>query len=270
MRGPSVPGDRQRRFANHFEAKGAHALDHDAVREGRTIFSSRVVAPEDAPRLLISGQNNSKIGRIVTVGDWKGYPLYTLTLEERATCATSCHHYASCMGNSMHWPRRHKHGPMLEAMLWSEIAVLQNRHAKGFVVRLHILGDFYSPDYVAHWRAWLSDFPALHVFGFTARSPFSPIGRAVMALREDFPDRFCIRWSMPASSFDDTISGVAITIPPGAPVPKGAFACPAQKKDEKCCARCAACWQSTKAVAFIEHGNAFAGRPPARERALAS
>lgn len=59
---------------------------HPALVEGRTIFPSTVVAPADSPRLLVSGTNQRKIGRIVSKGRWKGFPLYTLTLEERATC----------------------------------------------------------------------------------------------------------------------------------------------------------------------------------------
>jgi hypothetical protein len=52
-------------------------------------------------------------------------------------------------GNSMNWARRIKHGREFEERLWEELADKQAKHPRGFLVRLHILGDFYSTDYAS-------------------------------------------------------------------------------------------------------------------------
>ena len=57
----------------------------------------------------------------------------------------------------------------MEARLEREIEVLDVRHGGGFVVRLHVLGDFYSVEYVGLWRRLLRQYPTLRVFGYTAR-----------------------------------------------------------------------------------------------------
>jgi hypothetical protein len=64
-------------------------------------------------------------------------------------------------------------GPALEAALWDELAALQQMHPGGFLVRLHVLGDFYSVDYAQLWHEALEAYPALHIFGYTAREPSS-------------------------------------------------------------------------------------------------
>jgi hypothetical protein len=141
----------KRRFTDHKKVGKPLTLspDHPAVIEGRTMFPSRVTEEHD--RLLKSGQNQRKLGSHVSKGRWAGMPIFTLTLEERATCPRSCQHWNDCYGNHMHWPKRHAHGPELEGKLALELAVLAAKYPAGFVVRLHILGDFYSSEYVRRW-----------------------------------------------------------------------------------------------------------------------
>jgi hypothetical protein len=127
------------------------ADDHPSVRFGRTLFPSRVEHPDDRPRLLIDGHNSRKIGKTVMKGKLKGFPIFTLTLEERATCPRTCLEWKTCYGNSMNWARRIKHGRAFEERLWEELAEKQAKHPNGFLVRLHILGDFYSVDYAELW-----------------------------------------------------------------------------------------------------------------------
>ena len=55
------------------------------VEEGRTKFPSRVLRVNQVTRLLVSGHSNVKIGRDVRKGKFKGYWIYTLSLEERKT-----------------------------------------------------------------------------------------------------------------------------------------------------------------------------------------
>src|SRR5688572_10688814 len=86
--------------------------DHPALVENRTLFPSTVVevTREFKDRLLISGRNNRKLGETIAKGRFKGYRLYALSLEERATCPTDCSVRGVCYGNGMQWARRHKIG----------------------------------------------------------------------------------------------------------------------------------------------------------------
>ena len=93
-----------------------------------------------------------------------------LTLEERATCPASCHAFDYCYGNSMHYARRVKHGTRFELRLIDEVAALADQHRQGFVIRLHVLGDFYSEHYAKVWTELLARVPALRVYGYTARA----------------------------------------------------------------------------------------------------
>src|SRR5262249_10851032 len=83
--------------------------DHPAVIDGRTVYPTTVRAPlrrADAPSVLKSAVNSRKIGGEILKGRWRGLPAYTLTLEERATCPTTCRHWRSCYGNKMQWADR--------------------------------------------------------------------------------------------------------------------------------------------------------------------
>ncbi len=228
------------------------AANHDAVTEGRTLFSTTVVDPTDSPRLLVSGVNQKKIGDRVTKGPWKGMPIFTLTLEERATCPKTCHHWRTCYGNGMPLARRHKHGDALIDGLHEELHEKAKQHPGGFVVRLHILGDFYSRDYVAEWARWLGLIPQLHVFGYTAHLPRSPIGQSIARLNRVFRDRWAIRWSSETEGFAaNTLWHLA-----SGRVPEGVV-CPAQTHENVCCGACGLCWSPEMRdtpIAFMAHG----------------
>ena len=254
----------KRRFEKHFASDparvGGLAVDHEAIVEGRTIFPSTVVDPRDAPRLLVSGANQRKIGDRVTKGRWSGMPIYTLTLEERASCPTSCFHWRSCYGNGMPWSRRHKHGSALEGLLAIELANKQRQHPQGFVVRLHILGDFYSVKYAKLWLDWLKQFSALRVFGYTANSRASKIGAVIELMNWVMPNRCLIRFSVAEPSGEAREATTIFRKPKGHLVPEGLM-CPAQTRDEMTCGSCALCWAADKTIVFAAHGRV--GRKPA-------
>lgn len=240
-----------RHEARPLKARGATLppFDNAALSEARTVYPSSVIPVEGANNLLIGGVNSWKIGAQITKGRWRGFPIYTLTLEERATCPTSCRHWRSCYGNSMHLAKRLAHGPALEDRLFHELAILQSRYPKGFAVRLHVLGDFYSAHYVALWRAWLDLFPALHVFGFTARhDDGDETATALKALVAEQWPRFAIRFSNAPRSDCSTI-----TLEHPVQKPADAIICPQQLGKTAACATCALCWQSTKRIAFLQH-----------------
>ena len=216
-----------------------------AFRSGRSIFPSRVFDPDEVQRVLKDGHQSRKIGKFVTKGPRRGWPLFTLTLEERATCPRSCKAFAFCMGNNMQAAERITAGDALEARLWAELSGLQERHPGGFIVRLHILGDFYSLGYVDLWKRALIAFPALHVFGFTARLPGTPMGDALLELAGKQWERFAIRFSgmrgpMLSSQLADEADPESIP-------------CPAQTGATDCCGTCTLCWASQRSISFARH-----------------
>lgn len=221
---------------------------HQAVTGARSIFPSRVFAPDEVKRVIKTGHQSRKIGAFATKGPRKGWPIFTTTLEERATCPATCREFRSCYGNGMQAAERIEAGPELELALEHELAAIAAANPGGFIVRLHVLGDFYSRGYVEFWGRMLAELPALHVFGFTAREPSSEIGRAVALLVADFGwGRAAIRFS--GAPHD---SRAARVLGPGETDPD-AILCPAQTGGTSCCGSCGLCWQSDRSIAFRRH-----------------
>lgn len=238
----------QRRFQDHAKPGNPLVLanTHPAVVEGRSYFIKSAGAKRSTGRVLITGHNQRKLGKRVTKGRWTGMEIYTLTLEERKTCPRTCAEWNSCYGNRMPWSNRALAGEGLEDKLAIELASLQQRHPKGFVVRLHILGDFYSVDYVNRWSGWLDQFPALHIFGYTARQ--DAIGEALKLLIKNRWDRFAIRSS--GAVLSDVPAAIVIDREDQA---VDAIICPVQTNKTACCATCGLCWSTSKTIAFLRH-----------------
>lgn len=224
------------------------AADHPAVVEGRMRFAqSANEHKRHQARVLVSGFNSRKIGKMVTKGSLAGMPIYTLTLDERATCERSCEMWRSCMGNRMPWSLRWPATPETFVRIRDELQVLSVVHRDGFLVRLHILGDFPSVEYVELWEKWLADFPMLRVYGYTRR--VGEIGAAVASLARRKWDRFAIRSSFGAlRNLPSTV-----VVDRGAALPDG-IVCPAQTHKTAACSSCGLCWdQPSKTIIFLEH-----------------
>jgi len=231
-------------------------LGHPTIEAGRSIFYRKgVSAPNDAP--LVSGHNNVKIGRDVRKGWFRGYWIYTLSLEERATCPRSCIHWYDCYGNHMPFARRFEHGAALEQAIEGQLERLLapqkpgrggKRLATGALIRLHALGDFYSIRYVDFWRQMLQRFDNLAVYGYTAHPWSSTIGQRLMLGAEQHGNRWMVRHSDGGYASMWTVS---ITKPEDCP--PDAFVCPEQTGQTKGCGTCGACWQTSKNVAFLGH-----------------
>ena len=262
--GNNVSGDiRQRRFEELPSPDPSYvqalADDHPAILQRLPLFENSIVNANDSPRLFVSGENNRKIGRVITKGDWKGLPIYVLTLAERATCPTACHMYKSCYGNAMPFARRHAAGPELEAKIPKELVALSLKHPRGFVIRLHVLGDFYSAAYAHLWSDMLATYDALHIYGYTALGESSePEDAATLdvieAMNANCPERCFIRMSS-----SESIPGGAVVIdrlPESANVAEG-LVCPAERDATACCATCGMCWEEKvrdKTIVFLKHG----------------
>ena len=210
-----------------------------------TIYKKNVHDPKDAKTLLKPGSQNKKLGFKINTGMWTNKRLYSLTLEERTTCPRSCHHWEDCYGNNMPFAHRFKHGKDLISKLEVEITELMKKHKHGVVIRLHVLGDFYSLSYVKFWRKMLIRYPKLSIFGYTARD--DNIGEVIKELNARYPDQCVIRFSR-NEKFDDTnryAADEAMMI--------GAFTCPEQTGKVKNCANCGLCWSVNKTVRFLTH-----------------
>jgi hypothetical protein len=251
-RGPRQPkkhGGSQRRFHGVENNKGPKITLEPwdpRSRAGTTVFPTTVIPASKLVRVLKSGVNSRKIGREVAKGRLAGAPIFTLTLEERATCPRSCLEWSRCYGNNMHFAQRIFDDGTLTRRLWGELASLAAEHAKGFLVRLHVLGDFYSIEYVEFWRQALADFAALNVFGFTARMPPDPIGVAIAEMMAANYERCRIRFSGLRSEEDGSIVI-------NSEEEKIGIICPAEQDPDRCCATCALCWNSNKTISFLRH-----------------
>lgn len=237
-------------------------INHAALIENRTLFPSTVVEiTKDFPdRLLVSGKNNRKLGERIQKGAFKGYALYGLSLEERATCPTDCAVRGYCYGNGMQMARRHRIGDpnVFFEFLEAEIATILADPIEGLMVRLHVLGDFPSVEYVAFWSDMLAEHPRLACYGYThrrlSRIGGDEIGDAIDSLKQQFGPRFRIRWSSDEPQPDGAT--VIARTPEGKRVAEG-IVCPAQTDATASCVTCGLCWEGHAAketIVFVKHG----------------
>ena len=162
----------------------------------------------------------------------------------------------------MHWAIRWQAGPALERRLETQVAELAESHPRGFVVRLHVLGDFYSPEYVALWRSLLVAVPALHIWVFTAcwnvddvrlngmGQTAGPIAAALAALIADYQPA---RLMALLSDGPRPRSAIVVETPEAAPA--GSVVCPYDIGTRPSCCDCGICLAKIKKLilALIQH-----------------
>jgi hypothetical protein len=188
-------------------------------------------------------------GRYVKKGKLKGAEVYTLTLIERETCPTSCGHWDDCYGNNMPFAHRLQHGEELERRLIVELGQkcsAARKKGRKVLVRLHVLGDFYSVGYVEMWRKLLVLHKNLYVWGYTHVTPSDnlQIYHQLQLARDGFPERWHIRWSDTCGTFSansEKLTTVGIV-------------CPEQEGKTQACTTCALCWDAPdKNIIFKTH-----------------
>lgn len=214
--------------------------------------ATRAWSPSVGEAILKEGFLNSKIGGTVAVGDLRGAAIYTLALEERLTCPPSCDHWRTCYGNNLHQTRRWVPSEAFERALAREVRDLARRGP--VLIRLHVLGDFYSWEYLRLWVELLDELPTLSVFGFTAHPPESKLGAGIARVRGALGQRFAIRHSSRTGEW----GSFTIDFPTDRKRYGDAIICPEQRSamegdNRKHCANCAACWQTSRPIIFIEH-----------------
>lgn len=223
----------------------------EAIRQGVTAFSDRVMT---SGPLIISSRSNGKLGKGKTKilkGKWKGMPLYQLTLEERATCPRSCPVWDSCYGNNMPFAHRrdHRRWGFLQ-QLKDEVGELARKYPAGVVVRLHVLGDFYSISYANTWRRLLDRHPELRVFGYTHRWPGTEIGDIIHSMNGP---RCWIRFSDLGGAMSANVIDPTMSIFGSEPMDTQGIICPEQTGKTRSCLTCGLCWGTTKPIRFLRH-----------------
>lgn len=192
--------------------------------------------------LLKSVAMNHKMGKkenIVSKGKWAGMPMFQLSLEERATCPSHCQQWAACFANNMAFAHRidHTH-PEFLPILAAELQVLAKKYRHGFVVRPHVIGDYFSKEYLAFWIQQSALYSNLHIFGFTHHYRDSELGQMIQEWNKS--ERVWVRFSDQGGEMSANVDGEG-------------FQCPEQTGKTESCLTCGACWSTTKAVSFIRH-----------------
>lgn len=255
------------RFHGTGEAHGDQASvslfpRHPAVVNATTIFPKSVVRASHSRRLFPSGEHQAKLGKVVLKGPWAGLPIFTFSLEERASCPTSCHVWRACYGNGMPLARRHRIEDEADRRaIFEALAVLCHEHRHtGLVLRLHVLGDFLDVDYATRWQAALIQHAGLHIFGYTAHKRTSFVGAIVREMNQAMPDRCAIRFSHESKGGWEEPMGA--TTHWGDSLPPPGIPCPQQTEKTLTCGTCGACWSEAtrdRTIVFRGHGNPHVG-----------
>jgi len=218
-----------------------------------TIYPKSIKTPVGHKfKLLKPGSNNKKLGNIVTAKKWTGKRMFSLTLVERITCPESCHHWDDCYGNNMPFAHRFNTIGLLHT-LEDEVAALSKKYPEGIVIRLHVLGDFYSISYVAFWERILELYPNVCIYGYTARW-YEPIQKAIAAMNRKWSNRCVIRYSRNRAYVpNEDILRDSWKFAAEESYVGPTFTCPEQLGTLPDCASCGACWIANKTVKFLSH-----------------
>ena len=90
-----------RSILNLLEKEKMETKTQIAIKNSRTLFPNKVKSGQDGlgkTELVIKKSTNGKLGKKILKGKWSGMPIYTGTLEERATCRKTCEHWNNCYG----------------------------------------------------------------------------------------------------------------------------------------------------------------------------
>lgn len=230
-----------------------------------TIFPKAVkdapVQPTRSTGLFVlkPAASNAKLGNgrnVFTKGRYVGMPLFALTLEERATCPSTCDRWRDCYANAMPFATRYTVNAQLFQALRADVKLLAGKHPRGFCVRLHVAGDYPSVLYVELWRELLTRHAELHIFSYTHREPGTPVGDAVTLLVQDFPERVSVLRSN-GQAGDPLPLAIVVDKHSSQPAPGTQVICPEQTGRAASCLDCGLCTLGRIGVSFLNHGRAL-------------
>ena len=178
----------------------------------------------------------------MTKGKHKATNIYIDT-RGRATCPRSCGHWEDCYGNNMPFAHRLTAGQGLTKKIYADLTAIQKKH-KQFLVRLHVLGDFYSVDYVEFWAMCLKKFPGLAIWGYAHWHPGTDIGDAIGRLRGK---------SGAGLQLDSQTCPKMLCLQTLRRLQQRVLLVLNRQAKAKSCADCALCWTMNKPVKFLTH-----------------
>ena len=149
----------------------------------------------------------------------------------------------------MPFAHRLEHGTELENRLIREVRDKCRAAAeKGrkVLIRLHVLGDFYSVAYVRMWRQLLVIHKNLYVWGYThvTEADNLQIHHELVRAREGFPERWHVRWSDTGGRFSANSEELGTS----------GIVCPEQEGKTAACTTCSLCWDAPdKNIIFKTH-----------------
>ena len=226
---------------------------HNAIVNHTTLYNASQFTIRDVSNYkhrVLKLSTNKKLGKVITKGKHKGKVMLTLTLIERETCTNECEHYTTCYGNNMPFTHRFEVNEAFMIRLESDIGYYVKKYPQGILIRLHVLGDFESIQYVEFWNRMLHTYSSIAIYGYSRNhitskyENISAIGYKIIAIRNIHKDRFAIRFS---NKLDDEFSANSRDI-----TDKG-ITCLAQVKTNVSCSDCTLCWSSKKPIGFITH-----------------
>lgn len=224
------------------------AADHPAAVDATPLFPAQVRSASAAEWVLKRGEHSKKLGSHFSKGDWRGLPIFSLTLPERTTCPRACKAWNECYGNGMPYAGRFRVDSPLYAKLTAELEALAVAYPGGFAVRLHSLGDFADARYVRFWLDAVRALSGLHVFGFTAWPRDTEVGSLIDVESQKW-DRFRVRFSGDAGC-----RGATVADPPVWGRTPAGVVCPAQADhSDISCGSCGFCITSQEPVVFARH-----------------
>ena len=207
---------------------------------------------------LLKQSNNSKLGKVVSKGAFKGKPLYSLSLVERLMgCPKSCHHWESCYGNNMPFAHRFKtdSGLVFTEILREELLKLSIKHKQGIHIRLHVLGDFFSKEYINFWKLILILYPKISIYGYTAHKPKSMLGKQINNVISKIGfDRFAVRFSNANVKLSANSTKYKPRLIASKNVSLKSIPCLEQENKVLNCVSCALCWnKKVENILFYTH-----------------
>ena len=226
---------------------------HNAIVNHTTLYSGSQFTIRDVTTYkhrVLKVSTNKKLGKVITKGKHKGKVMLTLTLIERETCTNECEHYTTCYGNNMPFAHRFEVNDAFMQRLESDIEYYVKKYKQGILIRLHVLGDFDSVEYVEFWNRMLHTYSSIAIYGYSRchmtskYEEISAIGYKIIAIRNIHKDSFAIRFS---NKLDEEFSANSRDI-----TDKG-ITCLAQVKTNVSCSDCTLCWSSKKPIGFITH-----------------
>ena len=223
-----------------------------AHAEARTVYA-KSVKDSSYTGSVLKLSSNDKLGKRIRKGAWKGATIFTVTLEERKTCPSDCAMWAKCYGDNM--PFAHRMGmdtADLMQRLEKEVAIACETYKK-VAVRLHVLGDFFSLEYVVFWRKLQHKFQNLYIWGYTAHKVGSPIGQAITEYNTSIGGRWLVRFSNNTNASLARVGEYTCAV--DAPEETGYVSCPEQTGKADSCGDCGLCWNHSvlKGIRFLDH-----------------